>query len=164
MAIGHEFVGELCATSAGTGRPSSDDAAPQMRATVLATTTFRDGEGAVRDTDIGWNRPVQSLAVSSGASAAAGAVGPSDTEDARLPSFILRFAEPPSRTAARTSPASQLGTETFEKGEGGARDTDVSASAAATETHVANPIARDTDIEQLDFAPIGARRAPSARG
>jgi hypothetical protein len=126
------------------------------RDAVLATGTYRDSEGGVRDTDIGCDRPYQSLAHALTPEVVAGPP-PQPTIPPKSPSFILRYAEPLSRSVECHGLAMQAATSTFEKSEPGGRDTDISATAASTETHVANPIARDTDIDQLGFAAIGSR-------
>ena len=76
-----------------------------------------------------------------------------------LPSFILAFAEPIGWQDSTSSPITQAAqTETYQEGKGGGRDADVEALAMATATELGDPTARDTDIEQLDYAAIGCKK------
>lgn len=133
---------------------------PAVRPSEMVTSTFREGDGGGRDTDVGSNRPVQSLAGAVCPDKGAENASTPSGDTARLPSFILRFAEPVAPSVA-AEPTMEMATETFNKSDGSARDTDVSAYAASTETHIADPRGRDTDVDQLDYAPIGAKIASS---
>lgn len=127
-------------------------------ARFLGTETRLDGGGGGRDTDASQNVPMQTLASAiSGANVvdidvqghSSFAEGASTT----LPSLVLAFAD--STVQADTTTSS--GTETFQKGAGGGRDADIELLAAATSTKLGDPTARDTDVEQLDYAAIGQR-------
>ena len=79
---------------------------------------------------------------------------------ATKPSLILMYAQKVSPQQAIT-PHDALGTVTFEKEKGGSRDSDLEMMATATSTKVGDPKARDSDVEQLDYSPIGSRASVS---
>jgi hypothetical protein len=112
----------------------------------LGTETRRDGTAPVKnDEDAHAELPLQALpkfmlAVD------AERIGPA--------SIVL--AHSVSSSSKRSEPSLNLATETFDKSGPGGRDND-SEMLLATETHVASPVARDTDVEQAGYAPIGTR-------
>lgn len=122
-------------------------AAKPTPAELAGTGTRRDGEGETRDTDIGSSSPLQALAQPALCDAV-------PVETSTWPSLILSFAKP---TFSDPAQADAMQTVTFEKSNGGNRDTDIGLFAAATQTRVEDSLARDADVEQLDYSAIGAK-------
>ena len=118
-------------------------------AITAGTQTRLDDNGRGRDTDVCGHRPLAAGALELPRYSSPG------QDAAELPSLVLHFAEP-AEVCRKGSSAAAAQTETFQKGNGGVRDSDISATR--TETKVCNPIARDTDAEQSEYSPIGARR------
>lgn len=137
---------------------------PFRSALAVGTETRLDGKANERDTDTSQDAPLQMLATThlrsvhpapfNGDSAAW------ESLDAPCPSLILTLAESARKEASETHAfAHAVATETFKEGRGSGRDTDVELMATATETKVADPTARDKDIDQSLYAAIGSRRA-----
>ena len=127
----------------------SIQSAHRSRCWEMATETRRDAEGGARDTDAHADLPLETKAMFlEGERRSPGDRG------SRSLSVILALSE-----HATPRGSSTAGTETFKKDAGGGRDSDIAAAAGGTETKVATPVGRDKDIEQLDYAAIGARSA-----
>jgi hypothetical protein len=120
-------------------RPPTLTALDELRQDMAeATNTRKDGQGGGRDTDIDSGLPLQSSPVEMLSDHLAMGIDP----QAPKPSLILMFAEEvvlqasEPRAVAGFTELSALGTITFEKERGGARD---------------------ADVEQMDYAPIGVK-------
>lgn len=132
-----------------------------------ATATRRDGAGGGGDTDIGSNLPLQSLAPKLPAVPSfSNTIGERPVIDvgavSAKPSLILMYAQrsirgPSSQHVPVDKAHEVMGTVTFEKDRGGSRDDDLGLIAMATSTKVGDPKSRDTDIDQLDYSPIGPK-------